>query len=121
MGVKQKDKNYFYSQPSLVAGRKAVFGYGGTWVSGVRLAERPGLSSACHIITEAQKLSSCLVYLPPGETKATENFFLSLFFKTKNRRKCVLEKTAQKHWLQLNLTMSQSPSLSVLNESCWPG
>lgn len=60
---------------------------------------RPGLSSAFHTVTEAQKLCFWLVNLPPGETKATENFFFLCFvlFLTKNIRKCVLEKTVQKN------------------------
>lgn len=34
---------------------------------------------------------------------------------------CVRKDSTENLWLQLNLTMSRSPSLSVLNESCWSG
>lgn len=63
-----------------MAEEKAVFGYTETWFS-EESSLKPGLSAAFNTITEAQKLSFRVVYLPPGETKATEK--KKIFFLTK--------------------------------------
>lgn len=64
----------------------------------VRLAGRPGLSSASHTITEAQKLflSGLLTSWGDKSNWKLFSFSLSLFFKTKNRRKCVRKDSTEK-------------------------